>query len=70
MITFYKKTDTLTGKNEQELEIRCLSTDSKPTTISVDGEEQPLANGTTLIEMNTGKIYLYDAQNEQWNKIS
>lgn len=69
MITFYKKIDTLTDKNEKEIEVRGLSLDSKPTTITIDGEEQPLANGTTFIEINTGKIYLYDAENEQWREM-
>ena len=37
-----------------------LSTDSKPTT--------GVANGACFIEMNTGKIFFYDAANEQWRE--
>ena len=35
-----------------------LSTDSKPT----DG----VSNGSCFLEMNTGKIYFYDADGAQW----
>lgn len=38
----------------------CLSTDAKPT----DWE-----NGSTLLEMDTGKVYIYDAQNTMWREI-
>ena len=36
-----------------------LSTDSKPTGVAV-------ANGSVFLEMNTGKIYFYDAAGDQW----
>ena len=26
-------------------------------------------NGSTYIEIDTGKIYLYDLENEQWKEI-
>lgn len=35
----------------------CLSTDTKP--MNVD-------NGSKLIEMNTGSVYIFDLDNEQW----
>ena len=37
-----------------------LSTDSKPT--------EGVPNGATFVEMNTGKLYFYDAANEQWRE--
>ncbi len=37
----------------------CLSTDTKPT----GGR---IANGSILMEMDTGTLYLYDAENEEW----
>ena len=37
-----------------------LSTDSKP----IDG----VGNGDCFLEMNTGKIYFFDAANEQWRE--
>ena len=36
-----------------------LSTDEKPTGADV-------ANGSVFLEMNTAKIYLFDAANAQW----
>lgn len=40
---------------------RGLSTDTKPTT--------NVANGSTYLEMDTGDVYLWDAENEQWREI-
>lgn len=36
----------------------CLSTDTKPTN---------WANGSTLLEMDTSKVFVYDATNNTWN---
>ena len=48
-------------KNYQDIhEIRCLSTDTKPTNVS---------NGSSLIEMDTGKIYLFDQENTEWMEV-
>lgn len=39
-----------------------LSTDEKPTL-----EDHPeMTNGSSFFEMNTKKIYFWDAENEQW----
>lgn len=38
-------------------DIRCKSTDSKPTGVP---------NGSSLIEMDTGKVYFFDADSSQW----
>lgn len=38
----------------------CLSTDTKPTGV---------ANGSCIIEMDTGKIYFFDAENGQWREF-
>ena len=35
-----------------------LSTDTKPT--------EGVGNGSALIEMNTGKLYFYDAAHSEW----
>ena len=35
----------------------CLAADTKPTNV---------ANGSKMLEMDTGKIYLFDAQNSVW----
>lgn len=38
--------------------------------LSDDSSSRPtsVANGTALIEMDTSKIYLFDAENSQWLK--
>ena len=47
------------------LEIRGLSTDTKPTTIG----SKPIDNGSVFIEMDTGTVYLYDLENQSWEEI-
>ena len=50
-------------QNGQSLYYRegvCLSTDDKPVN---------WANGSKLAEMDTGKLYLYDAANQQWREF-
>lgn len=59
MITIIKKESTTQEGNI--LEIRGLSTDTKPT--------ENISNGSLFIEINTGKLFLYDKQNEQWKEI-
>lgn len=39
----------------------CLSTDTKPTT--------GIANGSTIIEINTGKTYMFDEDSSEWDEI-
>lgn len=43
------------------IEARGLSTDSKPT--------DDIYNGSMYIEMNTGKVYFYDAEGEAWREF-
>lgn len=40
----------------------CLSTDEKPT--------GNVENGSMLIEMDTGKVWFYDAENGIWREFS
>lgn len=47
------------------VELRGLSTDTKPTVIQ-NGE---IENGSSFIEINTGKVYLYDASSKSWNEV-
>lgn len=63
MITIYRKNGAI--NNKQEVELRGLSTDEKPTRIN--GEE--ISNGTTFIEIDTGNIYMYDLENEEWKEL-
>lgn len=37
----------------------CLSSDTKPTNVP---------NGSILVEMDTKKIYIFDADNSQWRE--
>lgn len=70
MITIQKIEHTESYREKQEnnyinVELRGLSTDTKPTT--ANGEN--IDNGSTFIEIDTGKIYFYDLENEQWKEI-
>lgn len=38
----------------------CVSTDTKP---------EGMANGSVLVEMDTGKVYMYDAAGRQWRVL-
>ena len=61
MISMYKKNDISNIMNgEREIELRGLSTDDKPTTVE---------NGTTFIEIDTGKVYIFDKENTQWKEV-
>ena len=64
MISKFKKNDVNTKNNDREIELRGLSTDTKPT--EVDGKD--IQNGTVFIEMDTGKIYFYDLENQEWKE--
>lgn len=55
-----EKTDP-NGKALYYREGSCLSTDTKPT--------EGWANGSTLLEMDTKKVYVYDAENEVWRAL-
>ena len=69
MITIYNKKTTSYDyddlKEKVNVELRGLSTDEKPIKIG----EQIIENGSTFIEIDTGKVYLYDLENEQWKDI-
>ena len=58
MITI-NKTGFTTGeyKFAEAVEYRGLSTDTKPT---------ETANGSVFLEIDTGKVFCYDAENKTW----
>ncbi len=64
MISIYHTTKQNLGVNDNYIttELRGLSTDEKPTELN----DKKIANGSTFIEMDTLKIYFYDAENEEW----
>ena len=55
-------------KNEEKefitVELRGLSTDTKPTEI----DNRYVDNGSVFIEINTGKIFFYDLDSETWKE--
>lgn len=51
----------LSIRGRSEKDYVCLSTDDKPSKAT---------NGSILIEMDTKDIYIYDAENAEWTKIS
>ena len=62
MISIYSKSGLRTTEDGElsVCELRGLSTDEKPTNVD---------NGSTFIEIDTGKIYMYDLEHEQWKEI-
>ena len=67
MITRYRTETPRTDESGEYIvvELRGLSTDTKPTTFNGKNIE----NGSQFIEIDTGKIYVYDLENEQWREI-
>ena len=57
---------TYTGKSKTETDYQYdfegLSTDTKPTIADYPN----MRNGSSFLEMDTKKIYFYDADNAQW----
>lgn len=50
---------TVTG--ERTYEYRGLSTDEKPI--------ERVGNGSIFIEMDSGKVYMFDEQNKEWKEM-
>lgn len=46
-------------------ELRGLSTDTKPTQIKT----RVIDNGSVFIEIDTGKIYMFDSVSQEWKEI-
>ena len=64
MITIYERKDVRLGEDGNPItamELRGLSTDEKPT--------ENIDNGSSFIEIDTGKIYMFDLENEEWKEI-
>ena len=67
MVSIYKRENLKTINNEiaANMELRGLSTDEKPTEIN----NIIIDNGSMFIEIDTGKLFLYDLENEEWEEI-
>ena len=66
MITIYKTENTYNTPEGDIIttELRGLSTDTKPTEVA--GKE--VGNGSIFIEIDTGKIFFFDGENEIWKE--
>lgn len=61
------KTDTIKETKEGTIitgELRGLSTDTKPTELN----GQVIGNGSVYIEIDTGKIFFFDADSKTWKE--
>lgn len=67
MITIYKtKKNTIRDKESFILsEFRGLSTDEKPTL----WKDSKVDNGSVFIEINTGKLYMYNLDSQNWSEV-
>lgn len=63
MITVYRNNGLAMTEegNLVDKEYRGLSTDSKPT--------ENITNGSVFIEIDTGKLYMFDAEGTQWKEL-
>lgn len=67
MITIHnvENTKITPSENKVTAEFRGLSTDEKP----IEFANKVIDNGSIFVEIDTGKLYLYDLENEQWNEV-
>ena len=67
MISLYKTENTKVKPDGDYIstELRGLSTDTKPTEIS----GKKIDNGSVFIEIDTGKLYLYDLDSQTWAEV-
>ena len=63
MVTIYKiERADIKGTGKFLVEFRGLEGDDKPTSIS----GATIENGSSFLEMDTGKVYYYDLENSEW----
>lgn len=65
MVSIYSKKVDIQDETINMLELRGLSTDTKPT--SIGGNE--VGNGSVYIEIDTQKVYFYDADSQTWKEV-
>lgn len=58
---FTNKTASYYSQDKVLIEAACLSTDTKPTT--------GVANGSKCIEMDTGKKYMFNEEDSEWEEL-
>lgn len=66
MISIYQKNNSITrkGMETKEIELRGLSTDTKPTQL----DNKDIVNGTAFIEIDTQKLYFFDETSKTWKE--
>lgn len=64
MITINKYNE---NSNATHMELVGLSTDEKP--IAVAENNTVIGNGSTFFAMDTGDVFIYDAENKIWHLI-
>lgn len=72
MITIVKIVKRTAKSGEGSLaymELRGLSTDVKPTTMYPTVGGYNIDNGSEFIEINTGKVYLFDLESTTWCEV-
>lgn len=47
-----------------------LSTDDKPTTMTVNDRVFDVVGGSAFVEIDTGGIYMYDEENQEWYQMN
>ena len=52
----------ISNVDQNTYDLRGLSTDEKPTNSFV-------GNGSTFIEIDTGKVFIFDAEHKLWKEI-
>lgn len=67
MISLYKleNTEIRPDADYISVEFRGLSTDDMPT--EYNGKK--IANGSAYIQIDTGKVFLYDIESEEWKEV-
>ena len=70
MISLYKAEDVERYRINPDrdfitVELRGLSDDTKPTEIN----GKTIDNGSVFIEIDTGKLYMYDLASQTWNEV-
>lgn len=67
MISLYKVENTKVKNDGEYLsaELRGLSTDTKPT--EINGKK--IDNGSIFIEIDTGKMFMYDLTSQTWKEV-
>ena len=67
MVTIYK-TDVVKNTEDGQVigvELRGLSTDTKPTKIG----DKTIENGSVFVEIDTQNISFYDGESQEWKEV-